>query len=281
MSLFKPNVDKLKKRQDISGLVKALEYEKNAKVRSQSAEALGQLGSASAKNALTKALLNDPEEMVRSAAAFGLRRLGGPSTRKQINLLLKGLGWSQKDDELILEMLYFSNTKLLVEIVYNESINYSIRGKAEDFLFLSNGQALNVIAGNKNMSKQVRENAKELLNRYKATLFVKQGEFERAARMGAAAVIPFSRAIRSCPGNEQRASLAEWMNRIDDPAAVKPLLMILDTAYDDEIEAVVRLFDKFGDVRVVEPLDKWVRSLDIISEFTIYVKKVINRLRKK
>ena len=39
--LFKPNVEKLKAKKDVEGLIKALHYKKDYKVRWRDAEALG------------------------------------------------------------------------------------------------------------------------------------------------------------------------------------------------------------------------------------------------
>jgi HEAT repeat protein len=56
-----PNIEKLKKRQNVPGLIKALDYVKNDSVREQAVEALGELGAKGASEPLLS-LLNENQE---------------------------------------------------------------------------------------------------------------------------------------------------------------------------------------------------------------------------
>lgn len=69
MGLFRPNVDKLRKKGDIRGLVKAQMHEEY-EVKKDAAGALGEIGDASAVKALI-AMLKAKEIMVRRSAAKG------------------------------------------------------------------------------------------------------------------------------------------------------------------------------------------------------------------
>jgi len=66
-----PNVGKLREKSSISGLIKALNYKKDADIRKDAAMALGALGNHRAIEPLIAAL-NDESSDVRSAAAEGL-----------------------------------------------------------------------------------------------------------------------------------------------------------------------------------------------------------------
>ncbi len=72
--LFRPNVDKLKERRDVEGLIKALGYQRNEEVRRQAAVALGDIHSSFAVQPLINLLSTDPSWHVRSAAAGALGR---------------------------------------------------------------------------------------------------------------------------------------------------------------------------------------------------------------
>jgi len=63
-----PNVEKLKAKSDVKGLIKALGYEKDSRVRRDAAGALGKIGDARAVEPLIAAL-KDEDKDVRTAAA--------------------------------------------------------------------------------------------------------------------------------------------------------------------------------------------------------------------
>jgi len=71
MSLFKPNVSQLAAKGDIAGLINALRYESDPRVRSAAARALGVAYAPRAVTALIKAL-RDENQFVRLRAAEAL-----------------------------------------------------------------------------------------------------------------------------------------------------------------------------------------------------------------
>ncbi|NJN65307.1 MAG: HEAT repeat domain-containing protein [Chloroflexaceae bacterium] len=76
MSLFgSPNVEKLKAKRDIPGLVKALDYQKDPEVRQAAAAALGSLGDPQAVAVLIAALRRG-DEPIREASAWALAQSG-------------------------------------------------------------------------------------------------------------------------------------------------------------------------------------------------------------
>ncbi len=86
MDLFKPNVEKLLKRGDISGLVHALGYPKDSKIRAEAAWALGELQAVQSVDSLIAAL----SDYHASRAAFtALIRIGKP---RALDSLISAVG---------------------------------------------------------------------------------------------------------------------------------------------------------------------------------------------
>ena len=71
----KPNVQKLKEKRDVEGLIKALGYEKKRFVRVEAAKALGKIGDSRAVGPLISALSNN-DYYVRWEAAKALGKIG-------------------------------------------------------------------------------------------------------------------------------------------------------------------------------------------------------------
>lgn len=91
MSLFGaglPNIEKLKAKHDVRGLVKALTYEGDARVRQQAALALGALKAPQVGEPLMAAL-QDSDPAVRCSAARALAQLGESHATPAISKLLE------------------------------------------------------------------------------------------------------------------------------------------------------------------------------------------------
>ena len=90
MGFFKPNIEKMRTRQDVEGLLKALNH-KDEGVRADAAKALGDIEDVKAVEALIQAL-KDEVDSVRYEAAVALERLGwkpGDDTEKARYLIAK------------------------------------------------------------------------------------------------------------------------------------------------------------------------------------------------
>jgi len=72
-----PNIDRLKERENVEKLIKALSYERNPEVRADAASALGELGAQEALDPLITLLSDDEEATVRSAVAEALGHIDG------------------------------------------------------------------------------------------------------------------------------------------------------------------------------------------------------------
>jgi len=81
-----PNVEKIKAKKDVNGLIKALGYQKDSLVQEDAAEALGEIGDARAIESLI-AVLKDKEQKVRKAATEALGKIGEPAVESLIAAL--------------------------------------------------------------------------------------------------------------------------------------------------------------------------------------------------
>jgi hypothetical protein len=125
--IFRPNVEKLKRKEAGAGLIKALRHEE-WKVRKAAAEALGELEDESAIEALSMAL-EDDQEQVRHAANSALRKIRKgmvsltftvalpPSTPHKDSVYIAGdfNQWNPKDMSLERENLIATTTLLFRE----------------------------------------------------------------------------------------------------------------------------------------------------------------------
>lgn len=88
MGLFAPNVEKLKEKGDVNGLVKALGYRDSALVRDKAAQALGELGGPRAVDALIT-VLNAADPDVCRAAIEALGKIRDERAIKPLVALLR------------------------------------------------------------------------------------------------------------------------------------------------------------------------------------------------
>jgi len=75
-SLFRPNPERLLKKRDVEGLIKAIRYKDDSTVRAKAAAALGAFGDPRSVEALIEAL-GDEVPGVCGSAALSLNKIGG------------------------------------------------------------------------------------------------------------------------------------------------------------------------------------------------------------
>jgi HEAT repeat protein len=83
-----PNVEKMREKKDVKGLIKALGDEKDSEVRGNAAQALGTIGDARAVEPLIRAL-GDSDWRVLWNAARALGKIGDPQAVEPLILLLR------------------------------------------------------------------------------------------------------------------------------------------------------------------------------------------------
>jgi len=81
-----PNVETMREKRDVKGLIKALGYKKESDVRINAASVLGEICDPRAVKPLIKAL-DDADSDVRSNAAEALGRIGEPAVAPLIRAL--------------------------------------------------------------------------------------------------------------------------------------------------------------------------------------------------
>lgn len=99
-----PDIDALQEKRDITGLIKALGYQKSAIVRENAAIALGEIGDEKAVDALIGAL-NDQHPGVGVAAADALGEIGDAKARNALISILEKQSVSDKVKEAAFESL--------------------------------------------------------------------------------------------------------------------------------------------------------------------------------
>ena len=107
-----PNVEKMKARRNVNGLIKALGYKKDWEVRWDAARALGEIKDPRAVEPLSAAL-KDENEYVRKAAAYALGEIKDP---RAVEPLIAAL----KDEELHVR---WAAAEALVSLYRNASLS--------------------------------------------------------------------------------------------------------------------------------------------------------------
>jgi len=107
--IFKPNIERLKARWDVDGLINALNHG-DYRIRKKAAEALGEMKAKEAVDALIKTLKDENSE-VRKSAASALGRIGDERAIKPLVEVLK-------DESLDVR---FEAAKSLKEIGYKKA----------------------------------------------------------------------------------------------------------------------------------------------------------------
>jgi HEAT repeat protein len=93
--LVKPSVQRRKRKGDVAGLVDALSYRRNYRVRMEAARALGELGSEEGTQALISALSNMREfAEVRWQALHSLAQIKGKKTLEALASLAVTQPWT-------------------------------------------------------------------------------------------------------------------------------------------------------------------------------------------
>ncbi|MBU1662625.1 MAG: HEAT repeat domain-containing protein [Chloroflexi bacterium] len=87
----RPNVEELKARSDVNGLIEALSYEKDANVRLAAAWALGMIGDPRAVEPLIATLGDQPN--VREVAAKALGKIADPRAVEPLIAALQDENW--------------------------------------------------------------------------------------------------------------------------------------------------------------------------------------------
>lgn len=223
MALFgPPNVDKMKEKKDVQGLVKALGYEKDNGIRESAARALGEIGDKRAVEALID-VLNDRDwekrrenKPVRCAAAIALGHIGD-----------------------------LRAVRPLAETL--DDYKMEVDRPAKDAL---------IEIGAPSVVDEVMAVINDLMN-LKNDAYA----FEVLSSLGKTAVEPLIPYLEHEVKNVRYAAVISLGN-IGDPRAVEPLIKVLRDSVEHIRSRAARALGQIGDTRAVEALtlaleDSW------------------------
>jgi HEAT repeat protein len=291
-----PRVEKLERKGDVDGLVRALAYEDpitdsggrfvdlGLEVRKSAAEALGRMESHAAFDGLLRAL-DDPEDAVRVTAVRGLRERGDPLAAEQLTSAVTT--WTQPEHararEEALDALAFLRDPTAPRRVAAGLITRATElDDADDANILRRlthagghdamrGTIDDLIArlGEDGPGQRVRRMlvwlAPESVDPLMAALDDDAARRDAILALGGThdsrAVEPLSTILLTGDDPSTRTAAAWALGEIRDPAAVEPLLMATgDSDYGVRSEAIVN-FDKLGNAAIAVAMSALVRPV--------------------
>lgn len=248
MALFKPNVEKLKAKRNVEGLIKALSYEKDPDVREDAASALGEIGNSKAVEPLIKAL-EDSGNVVRRYAAEALGKIGD---KRAVEPLIKALKDSHykvcnnaadsdyRMRDSAAEALGKIGDKRAFELLIRTHLRVSSCLPASLLEKISNEETVELlIKALEDMDCVVRWSAAETL-----------GEIGDKR-----AVEPLIKVL----GDEDwlvRKNAAEALGKIGDARAIEPLINTLGDSKENVRRDSEKALKEIGSEKAVEPLIK-------------------------
>jgi HEAT repeat protein len=238
-----PDINRLKARRDVRGLLKALGYAPDATIRQGAARALGQLHAAPASEALI-ASLQDSEPPVRRDAAWALGQIGDPQATEPLIALLEDnhtevhnaaawalgqIGDPQAIDPLIAALRHWEEDVREAAFWALAHVGVNVPdGQQRHELHEQVAELLT------DSHLRMRQTAAETLNslgwkpgsdEHSARYWLAQGEWERCRTIGAPAVQPLIDMLNE-PENETRQNAFTMLVELAQ-TAVEPLIAAL------------------------------------------------------
>ncbi len=236
-----PNVEKMKAKKDVRGLIKALGYQKDWDVRTAAAIALGEIGDTRAVEPLS-AWLKHEWSHVREAAAKALGEIGDPRAVEPLTAALK-----------------------------DKDINVR-RVAAKALGDIGDARAVEpLIATLKDEDGQVRKAVASALKKLgwkpeggeaEAWYWTIQCNWEKAIALGSLAVEPLIAALKDGK-RAVRKSAAEALGKVGDARAVEPLIAAFQKDNNRDVrKAAATALAKIGDPSAVEFLSAPLKGED-------------------
>ncbi|MEX2720691.1 MAG: HEAT repeat domain-containing protein, partial [Candidatus Wukongarchaeota archaeon] len=223
LDLFKPNVEKMKAKKDVKGLIKALKYKRDQDVRRYAALTLGEIGDAKAVEPLIQAL-KEENKGIRWNAVGALDKLGW----KPEDDIEKALYLIAKEEWDKLVRLGEPAVEPLIQALKDKDINVR-RGAAETLGKIGDARAVEPLTQSlKDGDKDVRRNSTRALG-----------------KIGEPAVEPLMMALKD-KDVDVRKRAAETLGEIGDARAVEPLTQALKDEDGDVRWNAVGALDKLG-----------------------------------
>ena len=234
LDLFKPNIEKMKKKKDTRGLIKTLKH-KDWKFRKEAAMALEEIGKP-AEELLIQAL-GEEDKHVQARAALILGNMGHRRAVEPLIQILGGADYSLRlEAARALEKVGKQAVEPLIQILKHE--NRDVRVRAIEIL------------GNIRDEKAIEPLIRALDD---GDILVERGASEALEKMGKTVVEPLIRTLKDGI-KETRSSVAWALRKIDDERVIEPLVQALkDEDVYVRINAAWALGEK-GDERALETL---------------------------
>ncbi|WP_119071416.1 HEAT repeat domain-containing protein [Aggregatilinea lenta] len=266
MPLFgPPNIEKMKTKRDVKGLIKALKHQGSGypdqQVRRKAIDALAEIGDVRAVEPLIE-MLKSGSEWYHAIIALGkLRepRAAEPLLDKLNNAIQESREEFNSYSQLAEALAQLGEARAvepLVELLNNYDLGRGDRERIAD--------ALEKLGWATDDTKR-------------ATLAVARMDWKLAAEFGKEALPPLIAALKNSDRDVQKnATLI--LGQIGDPLAVEPLIEALQKQGDTHVlEDIVRALSHIGDLRAVDPLiealsqrrEYWVKRTiaDALAEF--------------
>jgi HEAT repeat protein len=266
MPLFgPPNVNKMREKQDVPGLIKALRYEKDENVREAAAEALGALGDPRAVTPLIAALTDQSSEM-RLSASEALGEIGNASAvapliaqlhddvwnvRRNVIRALGGIGDPRAVEPLIELISQENDLGIMLEALNVIEAFAPYNGAAKEAIItaLKNG----ALRGNA-AEALVRLNWKPDKSESGAWFHLAKHNWDECIAIGAPAVMPVCAVLRD-ESMKVRQGAVKVLLRIGDARAVKALLAMIEKEPSSQIHwDACEALSKIGDPSAAQPL---------------------------
>jgi len=255
-----PDIEKLKARRDVDGLIKALSYQESGQVRRDAVRALGELRDALAEEPLIAAL-KDEEPYVRSHAAEALGKIGDAHAVEPLIAALKEEKAMRTSAAEALGRIGNARAVEPLIAVLKDKETYVRKYAAEALGKIGTPAVEPLIAALKDKATYVRDAAAETLGKIGwqpgkdeagAVYWIAKRNWEECVRIGAPAVEPLIDRL-----NYEAAAVA-W-GKIGDAHAVEPIIAALGKIGTPAVEPLIAaLKDKDTYVRraAAETLDK-------------------------
>ena len=266
MPLFgPPNINKFKTRNDIQALLKALDYRKDEDTRYKAVQALGELQEERSVEPLLSLLEND-EFQNREPIIEALGRIGDERAIPQLIRRIKDQGASSSPSEIdALLSIGVPATDPLVELLRDKNTDTKVSMTILNGLEKINGESLSrdlldlLDRGNPSLIPHLAE-VLGRLGENRAIPHLVSILKSAPEDPGAARVVSVLKKLSWTPSDVQEEaalSLSErnWdrLREIGNPS-IEYLLPLLRKGQASDIVKTVKLLEKFGDKRAVEPI---------------------------
>lgn len=251
MPLFGPyNVRKLKAKRDVEGLIEALGYKKNKKVRRNAARALGQIGDPRAVEPLSAALKDKEHDVVR-AAVGALGQIGPCAVRSLIAALKHERQWVREAAVKQLAEIGTPATKQLFSALKSKEIRVRA-GAARALGEIGDPGAVEPLVASLEDLRSAAFSALDRLgwqpdrSELGAVYWIAKRQWDKCVEIGALAVEPLIAALKNKNIQFHHLHIAAALERIGDARAVEPLIKALKTKHVSRVYSRTRPAGRTG-----------------------------------